>query len=266
MVDKQTAALRTANDELIDENLIRRETEDKLRLANTTKDKFFSIIAHDLKSPFNALLGFTDLLLTEWDDFEDAQKKDIILNIGQSSKNTYNLLNNLLDWARIQKGTMKPKIRQFAVQELFPQIRNVVQASAEIKNINLEMIADDSAQVLADEFMLLTVFRNLISNAIKFTPQGGEIILSVTKYEKHILCKVKDSGIGMNENTLKKLFSVENAGTTSGTNGEKGTGLGLIITREFIHLMHGKIWVESAVGEGSVFYVQLPMAEEAQRL
>jgi len=261
MVDTKTAALSRANDKLTDENIIRRETEDKLQVANTTKDKFFSIIAHDLRSPFNALLGFSDLLLTEWDGFDDLQKKDMILNIARSSKNTYNLLNNLLDWARIQKGTMKPNIQKIDIQELCPHILDEVKASAEIKSITIEMIPNGNPTVLADEFMLQTIFRNLISNAIKFTRQGGKIRFLVSKNEKYNICSIQDTGIGMDENTLKKLFSIENAGSTKGTNGENGTGLGLIISHEFINLMQGKIWAESTVGEGSTFYVQLPKAK-----
>ncbi|OQX79874.1 MAG: hypothetical protein B6D64_04110 [Bacteroidetes bacterium 4484_276] len=260
LVGERTGELQNTNLQLNDEIDIRKKTEHKLREANTTKDKFFSILAHDLRNPFNALLGFSELLSNQWDDFDDNQKLEMVRAIKTNSENTYNLLVNLLDWSRLQRGKMEPLVESVNLYETTNGILMELKGNFELKKQDIQNKVSTEISVSADQFMLATIIRNLISNAIKFTPVGGSIIINSTNNPQSVVCSIIDTGIGMDETTRKKIFDVGSTQSTKGTNGETGTGLGLMIAYEFTNLMQGKLWVESKPGEGSEFHVLLPKA------
>ncbi len=236
------------------------ESELKLKESNTTKDKFFSIISHDLKSPFNSLLGFTDMLVENYDLFDDEERKSIIDSLNTSSKNTYQLLENLLTWSRSQTGIIEFVQEEIEIKLVIKESILLCQAAAENKNIELIESAEDGLMVFADKNMLHTVLRNLISNAIKFTENKGTLIVSAkeSKQEGFIEISVSDTGVGIPEDIIDDLFLMDKDVSTPGTENEKGTGLGLILCKEFVEKQGGKIWVESEVGVGSQFIFTLP--------
>jgi PAS domain S-box-containing protein len=259
--DNQKAFLTTAIDitgrKLAEQAL--RESEEKLRELNAQKDKFFSIIAHDLKSPFNAIMGFSDLLVEQIKekDYDGIdQYASIIL---KSSQHAIDLLMNLLDWARAQTGRIEFNPEYFELLHLTNEIFGQLNDAAAHKSIELRKDLPSSLPVFADKNMIATVVRNLISNAIKYTGEGGEIILSAKKKPDEILISVKDNGMGIAPDRINKLFRIDTNVSTPGTNKEKGTGLGLILCKEFIEKHDGKIWVESAIGQGSVFSFSIPL-------
>lgn len=235
-----------------------KEREVKLRELNASKDKFFSIIAHDLKSPFNAILGFSDLLTekTKEKDYEDIE--ELAALIQTSAERTMNLLTSLLDWARSQTGKVKFKPEMIPVSEVINEVVDSLKDVADHKSIeiNVDILGDD--MVYADEAMAGTVVRNLLSNAIKFTNVGGKIKLSAEQDNGMSLFKVKDTGVGIEKEDLEKLFRIDESYTLPGTLNEKGTGLGLLICKEFIEKHGGHIWAESEFGKGSTFCFTLP--------
>lgn len=265
LVDQQTSELRDINGQLLEEVQVRRQAEKLLREANSTKDKFFSIIAHDLRNPFSALLGFSELLEEQWQDYTDKEKKDMIGVIRENSENTYNLLLNLLDWSRIQKGTLKPSPRVFNLHTITSGVVSELHANAVMKEITIRNEVSRNLTLTADEFMLSTAVRNILSNAVKFTPRGGQIRINAMEEESTILCCIEDTGVGMDKQTREMLFSIKSTKSTEGTNGEVGTGLGLIVTWEFIRLMKGELWVESEPGKGSTFCLRLPKTKPDQQ-
>ncbi len=230
----------------------------QLRELNAQKDKFFSIIAHDLKNPFNSVMGFSELLVDQirekdYDGIE--QYASIIL---QSSQHAIDLLTNLLDWARSQTGRLEFSPEYFELAKLTEEICTQLNDSADQKSIKLLKDIPNKIPLFADKNMISTVIRNLISNAIKFTGEGGEIIISAKKDTDEILFSVKDNGLGIAPNRIKKLFRIDTNESTYGTNNEKGTGLGLILCKEFVEKHGGSIWVESELGKGSEFFFTLP--------
>ncbi len=242
-----------------------KKSESELKKIIKTKDKFFSIIAHDLKSPFNAIIGFSNLLNVNFDNFNAKQQKEFIKLIKESSENAYKLLENLLTWSRSQQGTINfvPQnknlyLLSFATTELLKQsFRN--------KSIKLNNKISDNINVFVDENMVLTVLRNLISNAIKFTKKGGEVslfskIISNKNKKQFVEITIKDTGVGISPNIVNKIFSLSESASTKGTENESGTGLGLIICKEFIKKQGGTIRVESEEGKGSSFIFTLPLS------
>ncbi|MDM8526201.1 hybrid sensor histidine kinase/response regulator [Desulfococcaceae bacterium HSG8] len=235
-----------------------RRAQQDLWEANATKDKFFSIIAHDLKNPFNAVLGLTNLFLAKYDSFDDDKKKELVQMVNQSSKHMYQLLENLLDWSRMQTGKMEwhpatIDLYTYAFENIY-----LLENSAENKKICLRSDVEKGTPIYADPNMTTMVIRNLVSNAIKFTEEGGEIrIISETDGEYEVVT-VSDTGVGIEEEYVEKLFRIDAQHSTPGTAKEQGTGLGLILCRDFVEKNHGKIWVETEVGKGSKFKFTLP--------
>lgn len=234
----------------------------KLRDANLTKDKFFSIIAHDLRSPFTSILGFSRLLNEEYDDFPDAERKMMIRQILSSTESTFQLLDNLLTWARSQLGRTVFNPEPFDIESLIVETLNQSIPQAKIKSITLKALVTDKSIVFGDVNMIRTVLRNLISNAIKFSYEGSSVIVETTRQKDSIVICVTDSGTGIEPKTLKALFSLdEKVTSTKGTANEKGTGLGLILCKEFIEKNGGTITAESKVGEGSKFCFSIPVKQ-----
>lgn len=250
---------------LIQDITARKKAEQELRLKNAElkslnaqKDKFFSIIAHDLKSPFNSILGFSDLLVEQMKDKDMSRIGKYAEIIQESSKRAMDLLMNLMEWSRSQTGRMEFFPELFNMPELIHEVIPLLKDAAASKQIQIETLLQPQVPVMADISMISTVLRNLIFNAIKFTHPGGRIIVSVVQNPEEVVVAVKDTGIGMSEVTLRNLFRIDSSISTPGTANEKGTGLGLILCKEFIEKHNGKIWASSRLGSGSSFYFSLP--------
>ncbi len=238
----------------------------ELEKANDTKDKFFSIIAHDLKSPFNAMLGFSELLHESFEEFDVNEQKEFINHIYQSVQNTYKLLENLLLWSRAQRGSINFKPEKENLYLLIVETIKILNQTAASKSITLRDDIPPDIFVNADKNLISTIIRNLISNAIKFTPKDGEVTIkarsaSDDKNQHYTKICVKDTGVGISHEKQLKLFNISKNNSTKGTENETGTGLGLIICKEFVEMHSGKIWVESEPGIGSRFCFTLPVEE-----
>jgi len=230
------------------------EMEIKLRELNAQKDKFFSIIAHDLTNPFNTIIGFIDLLIEEIPEKDYEKIEEYAKLIEQSSQQTMSLLTNLLEWSRANTGSIAYYPDFIELNVLIEENKTLLDFVAAQKGITIKTKLSQNLTVYAYKPMISTVLRNLISNAIKFTNRGGEIIVAADKMGEEIIVSVSDNGIGISHERLEKIFRIDENNSTPGTNKEKGTGLGLILCKEFIEKHGGKIWVESEQGMGTVFY------------
>lgn len=235
--------------------------ERELLEANAAKDKFFSIIAHDLRSPFTAILGFSRLLDDEYDDFDDAERKLMIKQVLISTENTFQLLDNLLIWAKTQLKYTKYFPESFLIMTLIRETLSLSWPQAQAKEVDFLIRSADDFIVSADINMIKTVLRNLFSNAIKYSYNKSTIELDITASERMVSITVTDHGTGMEEDTLKALFNLDQkVNSIKGTANEKGTGLGLILAKEFVEKNNGKISVMSEPGQGSQFSFTLPLA------
>ncbi|MDP2721437.1 MAG: PAS domain-containing sensor histidine kinase [Bacteroidales bacterium] len=236
-----------------------KESELRLQQLIATKDKFFSIIAHDLKSPFNSILGFSNILVEEAKTYDRESIEKFAHIIHQSSVRAMNLLTNLLDWSRTQTGRMNFNPEYFELVTLVNSTLQLLEESATQKSLTISTDLPSNLPIMADKEMIGTVLRNLISNAIKFTYPNGEIRIKAVENQDELLVIISDTGIGMDNSSINKLFKIEESNSEKGTNNEKGTGLGLLLCHEFIQKHNGRIWVESEKGIGSTFYFSLPM-------
>ncbi|MCX6169276.1 MAG: tetratricopeptide repeat-containing sensor histidine kinase [Ignavibacteriales bacterium] len=230
----------------------------KLRELNAMKDKFFGIIAHDLRNPFAAIFGFTNILLNEFESLNDEEKKKLISSIDDSGRQTYKLLENLLYWSKLQTGGMEFNPKELNLNEIVLEVFFVLESTANYKKITLHTNSVESMTAFGDEDMIKTVLRNLISNGIKFTIQGGRISVNFKNDENYVEVRVEDNGTGISKEILERLFQIDNVSTSEGTNGEKGTGLGLILCKEFVEKNGGIIRAESELGKGSKFIFTIP--------
>lgn len=233
-------------------------SESSLRELNSTKDKFFSIIAHDLRSPFNGILGFSELLVEQINnkDYDGIDKYAEIIQ--KSSQKAIDLLMNLMYWSMSQTGRMEFNPEYIDATVLIRSVKELLNISANQKAISISLHLPEKFLVYADRFMLETVLRNLILNAIKFTPKEGSISISAEAHENEFQFMVEDSGVGIPKGHLDKLFRIDESFSLPGTENETGTGLGLILCVDFIQKHKGKIWVESEVGVGSKFIFSIP--------
>lgn len=233
----------------------------KLKELNSAKDKFFSIISHDLKSPFQGLLGMAGLMADNTEDFSTAEFVEHSKSLKKVVDNLYNLLENLLEWAQIQKGSIKFAPMDIDLSEIIAESIASINQSAVQKGINIVNEIPDMIRVYADEKMIGTVLRNLLSNAIKFTKTGGKVIVKSGGFDNGTMeISVCDNGIGIPEKDVKRLFKIEEKISTRGTDGETSTGLGLLLCKEFVGIHGGKIWVDSKENFGSTFSFTLNMA------
>ena len=247
------------------ENEIKLQNEALIRI-NNEKDKFFSIIAHDLRSPFNGFLGFTEVLAVDLPNLTMNQIHDFAVDIRNSATNLYRLLNNLLEWSQIQKGSICFLPSNFNLNLLVEESIGLLKESARIKNIQIALEIPNEMEVFADANMLKTIVRNLFSNAVKFTPRGGSVQLSARSTDDpSIEITVKDTGIGMSQKMMDDIFRIDIQTARKGTEGELSTGLGLLLCKEFVVKHGGKIWVESLVGAGSTFKVSIPSIKQSDK-
>ena len=233
----------------------------ELEKLNQTKDKFFSVVAHDLKSPFNVLLGFLEILERDFGNMDDESKYEIIKTLHVSSNNTYNLLVNLLEWSRTQRGLIRAVPQKIHIRVNADQALEFLSFRARQKEHRIENRIDKQLTALADPMLSQQVFINLINNAIKFTPRAGHIQIDAQRHDDTIMISVCDNGIGIPEKVRQNLFGLDSQFRQNGTENEQGTGLGLLICHEFITLMNGRIWVESQEGQGSCFHFILPACD-----
>ena len=243
-----------------------RERTAALEQANASKDKFFSIIAHDLRAPFTGLLGLTDLFLAHLEDFTLADIKESLHALQNTTKTVHALLENLLTWARLQRGGIEYFPEDLWLRGLVERNLALFMVTAAQKQITLRNLTPADASVYADRNMMNTVLQNLISNALKFTSAGGAIEVSARPQEAFVEVAVTDTGVGISAADLPKLFRIEVKYTNVGTAGEKGTGLGLILCKELVAHNRGQIGVASALGQGTTFRFTLPTAPDSDAL
>ena len=235
------------------------QSEARFRELNATKDKFFSIIAHDLKSPFNSILGFSKLLEESVQEKDSQSTEEYASIIRKSTQHTMDLLMNLLEWSRSQTGRMEFTPEYLEIKSLVKEVLALFDQTAKQKSISISLDSFPNTTVLADQVLLSTILRNLISNAIKFTHPGGMIELSSRQIGLELQVCVRDNGVGIKREDLTKVFRIEESISKPGTQNEQGTGLGLLLCKEFVEKHGGKIWVESTHEKGSAFYFTLPL-------
>ncbi|MFW5683625.1 MAG: response regulator [Spirochaetota bacterium] len=238
---------------------IKRQREELDRL-NATKDRLFSVIGHDLRGPFMGLLGALELLRDSEDDMDSETKHELIANLYESAERTYHLLENLLEWSRSQQRAVEMNQRPVRLNDLVSDTVQLFQAGARQKGLEIRVEIDDGLVAYADRDMISTVVRNLVNNAIKFTPSGGGVTVRGHNGEETVTLEVRDSGVGMEADEVDRLFELGSSSSRRGTEGEKGTGLGLLLARDYVIRNGGSIDVESEPGAGSVFRVTLPAA------
>lgn len=254
---KDNHLLALKNKEIIQQKEEIQDKRDELERINASKDKFFSIVAHDLRSPFSSLLSLIDLMKNQFNDLDKNEVMLLIDEINKSAKETMNLLENLLNWARSQTNRLKIKMEKADIQSIVEKNIILFKNVAKNKHISLQNPNSGTLYAFADTNMLDTVLRNLISNAIKFTPQNGQVIVDYYERNEKIFIEVKDTGIGMKQSELDNLFRIDTTHSRIGTANERGTGLGLLLCKEFVEKNHGTIHVESTEGEGSKFVFSL---------
>ncbi|MBC8988469.1 histidine kinase [Pedobacter sp. N36a] len=237
-----------------------KRTHVQLQELNDTKDKLFSIIAHDLKNPFTSLLTYSELIYRKFASLERSKIEHMAFRINDSTKQAYALLENLLKWSSIQTGLLRPAKEVLSVRELLGQLQGLMGSVAQQKGIALIIEKVVETSILADRQMVDTVLRNLVSNALKFSFQNGKVEISVESAEGFALFSIADTGTGIPLENQAKLMEVGNRFSSVGTASESGTGLGLVLCREFVELNDGKIYFQSEFGEGTTFFFTLPIA------
>lgn len=267
-VIERTLDLNSANyklhQELTDRILAQealKKSEAQLIELNATKDKFFNIIAHDLKNPFTSLLGSSELLFQNINQMDNEAIKELALILNDSAKSGYAILQNLLDWSRSQTGLLKVNPEIINLKNLIDE--NILNLELFSNNKEIEMFSEvnEDKVIFADKNMINTVLRNLLSNAVKFTNRGGKVIVSTITNSDKVIISVKDTGIGISKENIINLFRIDTEHSFRGTENEQGTGLGLKLCKEFVEKLGGKIWVESIENQGSEFKFSIPVTE-----
>ncbi len=235
--------------------------ESKARLAEaiSSKDSLFSIIGHDLKSPFHSILGFSQMLIERIisKDFNGIEEYAKIIN--DSSNRAMNLLENLLQWSQSQSGRIEFNPERLDIATIIGEVMDLLYDSAQQKSVLISTKVFQHIPVVADKTMLRTILRNLISNAVKFSNSGDEIIINTEQKKRELIVSVTDKGVGMNKETMDKLFRMDSICSKPSTNNETGTGLGLLLCKDFIEKHEGKIWAENNVPKGCIFHFSLPV-------
>ncbi|MDH7605411.1 MAG: PAS domain-containing sensor histidine kinase [Melioribacter sp.] len=252
------------------EDLIRKLEENNLQLQKqieeltqdkSSKEKFISVIAHDLKSPFQGLLGIFDIISETFDELTTDELKKYLGYAKTSVKNLYNLIEGLLQWSRFALGTVQFNPTKCNLYQEMVNVINLNKNALENKKLTVINYLKENLEAFADETMVNAIFNNLLSNAIKYSKRGGTIVIDAERHENYIQVSIADQGVGMDKDIQEKLFKLGEQITTHGTENETGTGLGLILCKEMVELNSGKIWFESEPGKGSTFYITLPKAK-----
>lgn len=242
------------------------KSERSLQELNKLKDKFLAIVAHDLKSPFNAIQGFSELLVNRINESKEEEVCDKVRSyadiIYSSSKKATSLLENLMEWALIEAGDIRFKPEILKVSEMIDQTRETLESALKLKSIRFVDKSTKNLEIYADQGMLNSILRNILSNAIKFTPKLGQIAITAQQDKNKIKISIQDTGIGMNEDTRSKIFENYELESQPGTDNEMGTGLGLILCKQFVQKHEGEIWVESEINKGTTFHFSLPNKKE----
>lgn len=255
---KIVGTLTDINDRKLAEFKLKKYSEE-LESLNSSKDKFFSIISHDLRNPFNSLLGFSELLANNIEDLTEQEIKDSAKTLNRTAHNLFNLLTNLLEWSKLQNGTFKIEKSEVYLSEVINYTLDSFSESIRAKDIAVMRETEDEIKVLADRNMIDSAVRNLISNAIKFSKIGGIITIGCTINGNLAELYVTDSGIGIPNEDQERLFKIEKQFSTEGTNNEKGTGFGLLLCKEMVEKNGGTIRFKSKKAEGSTFTITLPL-------
>lgn len=234
-------------------------SERLLKELNSSKDKFMSILAHDLKNPFNLILGFSDLLIENLHDFDIEEIESHLKLINRTAFETYELLEDMLLWVLSQMEKLPFNPVNSTLADVWTEIEEMLLISAKSKDITISVVIEENISFVVDRNMLKTILRNLITNAIKFTPRGGKISLTAEMVDKEMILSISDTGIGISPENILTLWDLMLQYRAKGTEGEKGTGFGLLLCKEFIEKHGMKIWVESELGKGSCFKFTLPL-------
>ena len=242
----------------IDEITKIKKQEEELKRINQDKNKFLSILSHDLRSPYNSFIGFTEILLKSWRTMPPEKVDKILRTLLSVSKSSYELLDDLLIWAKSQSGKIQFEPEILDCQKIFDSVYQSIKYSADLKQLDIQLDAAGNCKILADAKMLSTILRNLLSNAIKFSEKEKKIIVEIRKQEEKTSISVIDHGVGIAKSNLDHLFDITRVSSSQGTDGEKGTGLGLLLCKEFVDTHKGKILVTSKLGQGSTFTFTLP--------
>lgn len=273
IIEESNYELKYLNDSIADEarkliatNDRLAKSEQELLIANQTKDKFFSIIAHDLKNPIGGIRNLLEIIVSHYDKMDSSEVLQLIQGAYSASIRTFELLDNLLEWARIQRGAIYFEPHLSIIKSILDKVLGLVKSNADSKFITIESILSETDMAYFDRDFLNAILRNLISNAIKYSKPNSKVTIAFEagslyspELSEFYVCSVKDEGIGIDEDRLNGLFKVDSIKSTTGTLGEKGTGLGLVLCKEFVEKQGGKIWAESKVGCGSTFYFTLPL-------
>jgi two-component system, sensor histidine kinase and response regulator len=258
-VETHAHEVNKVNQRLLESEYKLKQSNEELTKLNIEKDKFFSIIAHDLRSPFSGLIGLLEILTEEIDNLDEESRNEIIKSLFNSSKQVYTLLENLLEWSRLQRKKIMLNPQNHDIRRLISVILGILNAQAASKNLALHNHIPEDSIAYGDERMISTIFRNLLTNAIKFSYENSKIDVSLSEAtEDELIFSVRDYGIGMSDEIRENLFKIGTKVSQHGTLNESGTGLGLVLCKEFADLNHGKVWVESEEGSGSTFFISLP--------
>ncbi|MBL6963821.1 MAG: response regulator [Bacteroidetes bacterium] len=239
------------------ENKIKSETKELEEISNR-RENFFRLFAHDIKNPFHGLLGYIELLLMDYKLIDDQQRLSHVREIQKFAQEVYNLLENLMEWAKIQGGFIHVKKKEVSVFQVYDMVLNLFIVPSKLKNLTLDFKVSQDFRIKTDQNMLFTVLRNLISNAVKFSNPGGRIEIDARLKEGFVQFCVKDYGCGISLENQDKLFKIDRYFSTEGSKGEKGTGFGLLLVKELVEMNEGQINFESQEGKGSTFHVFLP--------
>ncbi|MBN2639338.1 MAG: PAS domain S-box protein [Bacteroidales bacterium] len=246
---------------ITERKMAERELEKKtqqLKESNAAKDRFFSIVAHDMRNPFNALIGFSELLENEVIDNKNDNIKHYSSMINKTLLKSYEYLNNLLEWSRLQLDKIEFKPETLNLKLLIEETADMLNAQSESKNIVVQHKIPGNINIIGDKNMLKTVLMNLTSNAIKYSHSNNRILITAKILKNHVVVFITDNGVGLRPEEKEKIFRIEEIYSTKGTNNEAGSGLGLILCKEFIKKHHGEIGVESQFGNGSTFWFKIP--------
>jgi signal transduction histidine kinase len=252
--------MRAKNIELEYQKKAFEKKKDQLEISNATKNKFFRIIAHDLRNPISTLVSSTGYILTDIEKFDNVKMKRIIEELNKLSLTTYNLLENLLDWSTSQMGEIRFDPKKVEIISVVRENLELVKSNIDSKNIQIDISVPEGLRVLADENMVHNIIRNLITNAVKFTPDNGLIKVFTEVKDDYCSLNIADNGVGISKENLENLFRIDKHVSTPGTHNEKGSGLGLILCKEFVERNGGTISVTSDPEKGSTFTISFKLA------